>query len=289
VTTTAAGCDVTGTGAGEATVTVTVTKGSEATGANSVVTVIGSPFPPLQVFFQPNSAFLSQAQTVDMPLLVLGGDPIAGTNWTCTATDPAIAAALVTEFGCAVTGFGAGATTVVAVVTRGVMVAQVSGNVTVFPVSGRSQADPAALGKPVTVIVDDATVPWTTLRLTLLQTVTGTAAQAMANSWSATNAPPPPGFEYIMARFRLEVLDQTDPSAAYLEAELNFESVSGTGVVHPAASVCCNSPSLGQQGFEGATWEGWIDVLSEDTDNLPKAVYRRGETSEAWFELKPAP
>ena len=30
-------------------------------------------------------------------------------------------------------------------------------------------------------------------------------------------------------------------------------------------------------------------MLSDPSDALPKAVYRRGEAAEAWFELKPSP
>jgi hypothetical protein len=156
-------------------------------------------------------------------------------------------------------------------------------------VAGRSQDTPAELNQPVTVIVDDPLVPWTKLRLTLIEVVTGTPAWQMALAWSPGNPGPPAGFEYIMGRFRIEVLSQTNQGSPYQESLANFESVSGTGTVHPGTGVCCNDPSPGQAGFTGAVWEGWADFLSETSDPLPKAVYRRGEASEAWFELKPSP
>ena len=289
VISTDSGCEVTGGGPGGATITATVTKGSETVSASAAMTVLESPFPPLQVFLQPNAAGMLQGETAELSLLVLGGDPAVGFAWTCTAADPEIAAAAVTGSGCEMTGFDSGSTVVSAVVTRGFMVAQADANIIVTEAQGRAQTNPAPIDWAVTVIVDDAQVPWTTLRLTLLEAVTGAEGVQMALAWSPQNVPPPTGFEYIMARFRVEVVTQADPSEAYQESEPNFESVSRFGVVHPASSVCCSNPSLGQAGFTGAVWEGWVALLSENNDLFPLAVYRRGESSEAWFALKPAP
>ncbi len=285
VISTASGCEVTGDSPGGATITATVSKGSETIDAGAGVTVLPSPFPPVQVFFQPGGASMRQAETLELGLLVLGGDPAAQTTWTCTAADPEVVAAAVTVAGCRVTGLDPGSTVLTAVVTRGVEVAPADANILISAAQGRSEADPAPVGTAVTVIVDDPQVPWTTLRLTLLETLSGTAALQAALAWSPQNNSPLAGFEYRLGRFRIKVLSQDDPTEAYQESELNFESVSGTGVVYGRASVCCNSPSVGQEGFAGAVWEGWADMLSGTTDTNPLAVYRRGESSEAWFDL----
>lgn len=127
------GCEVTGDGPGGATITATVPKGTETIDAHAEVTVLESPFAPLQVFFQPGSAVMRQGEALELALLLLGGNPGAQTTWTCTAADPAIVAAAVTDPGCAVSGLDLGSTMLTAVVTRGVEVVQADANILVLP------------------------------------------------------------------------------------------------------------------------------------------------------------
>ena len=102
VAVTAVGCRATGVAVGGATITATVTKGSETTSAGAEITVAPPPFPPLQVFFEPGSITISQSETTEMVLMVLGGDPGASTSWTCTAGDTDVALVAVTTTGCQV-------------------------------------------------------------------------------------------------------------------------------------------------------------------------------------------
>jgi len=153
---------------------------------------------------------------------------------------------------------------------------------------GNSRTNPAGLTQAVTTDVDAAVSGAGRIRLTMLSRISGAAALDTVLAANRFNDTPAPGQEYVLARFRLEIVSLVNPSTAFEMWNGHWETVSGTGAVSGDIylSVCCLGGGLEGEGFAGASWEGWVPFLVSTSDVSPVGVYQRGRPGEAWFRLR---
>ena len=113
----------------------------------------------------------------------------------------------------------------------------------------------------------------------------GFALILMSGSQPSTkNSPPPAGVEYVLGRLRIEVVQLANPETPFDMWDGEWESVSASGTFYdqPLFEVCCLEPPLEREGFEGATWEGWVPFFAAPSDSDVVATYQR----KAWFKLR---
>lgn len=151
-----------------------------------------------------------------------------------------------------------------------------------------SRENPALPGETMTVEAGSPNSGEATLRLTYLRYIRGAAALDTVMAANQFNDPPPDGHQYLLARFRVEVLSVEGPDAFEMW-DGDWETFSSAGVLYPDAlfEACCIEDALEGEGFEGAGWGGWIPFFVAIGDGDPVAVYQRGDSGETWFALRP--
>src|SRR5690606_18118045 len=119
--------------------------------------------------------------------------------------------------------------------------------------------NPAAFGVPVTVHFDGASFGAGTVRLTVLETVSGDAAWQMVQDANQFNAPPIVGHEYVLALFRVEVLALDDPDQPIEMSPVHFDAFSAAGVQYEDVfvQVCCLEPDIRRDTY-GGSYDGWV-------------------------------
>ncbi len=123
-----------------------------------------------------------------------------------------------------------------------------------------------------------------TIRLTYLGHVAGAAALDTVMAANQFNEEPPAGFEYLLGRFWVEIVQLADPGIAFRMWDGHWESVSGAGVIHeqPLFGVCCLEEVLDGEGFRGRSWEGWVPFFVLPSDEGVLGTYQRL----VWFKLR---
>lgn len=118
--------------------------------------------------------------------------------------------------------------------------------------AGRAQTDPAALAESV------VTERW---QLTILEAVRGAEAWAMVQEANANNSAAPAGFEYMLIRVRIRLLEGSGDDLRYVTPAFLFNLVDGRGAT-PRVTVVPPSPRLGAELFPGGEKEGWLVHLA---------------------------
>jgi len=161
---------------------------------------------------------------------------------------------------------------------------------------GSSPLSPAPTGLPVKAIVEcgrgyishelyDATI-------TVLEIVRGAKALDLIKQASVSNKPPKIGFEYILARIRVEYFARGTPGDCGHELkEEQFTAVSADGKVYKTPAVVPPKPSLSGMLRSGDSLEGWVAFLvaQEDSKTLMTFTVKSGGAVEhggdVWFQL----
>ena len=147
-----------------------------------------------------------------------------------------------------------------------------------------TRKNPAGVGDTFKVDRDDWLNGLTTIEIELTEVVSGEKAWNLVKNGNMFNAEPPEGKEYILAKFRITVIDTEEEPF-----ELNhayFDVVSGEGIEYTDfITVSGLEPDLSTDIYIGATHEGWTYFLVDTNDN-PLAVYDRKYDSEIWFKLR---
>lgn len=156
---------------------------------------------------------------------------------------------------------------------------------TAEPVRGESRLNPALIGDVLVIRQESWLSGAATIELELLSIVSGDEAWNRVHQANMFNDPPAEGHEYILAEFRVKVLETEEEPYAINHAM--FDAVSADGRVYGGfISVAGLEPSLRIELYEGAEHIGWTYFLVE-RDDTPVAVFDRGSASERWFILRP--
>jgi cell division protein FtsL len=143
---------------------------------------------------------------------------------------------------------------------------------------------PAGIGDIFEVKRDDWLSGLTTIEIEMTEVVSGEEAWNLVKSGNQFNDEPPEGKEYILAKFKITVLDAEEEPF-----ELNhayFSAISGEGIEYTDfVSVSGLEPDLSADIYIGATHEGWTYYLV-NIDDDPLTVFDRKYDSEIWFKLR---
>lgn len=151
--------------------------------------------------------------------------------------------------------------------------------------SQTSRTNPAGLHETVRVDVDDLTDGEVVLELEMLQLISGDIAWNTIHAWNMFNDKPETGYEYILAKFRVKVLElEKEP---YGISGYQFDVYSASGVMYTDwVSVAGIDPDLDTNLYEGAEHIGYTVFLVRTNDS-PVAVYRAyWDENAIWFDLR---
>jgi hypothetical protein len=113
-------------------------------------------------------------------------------------------------------------------------------------------------------------------RITVLEIVRGSKAWDILKRASASNAPPKPGFEFLLARVRFEFSARTSPHHYnYTLRQNQFTAMSAAGNEYKAPALTMQpAPALSGTLRSGESVEGWLAFQVPQTDRKPIMVFR---------------
>jgi uncharacterized repeat protein (TIGR02543 family) len=155
---------------------------------------------------------------------------------------------------------------------------------TIPQVPQTSRTNPAGLHQTVRLDVDDWLDGKVVLELEMLELISGSRAWNMIYAWNMYNDHPGAGKEYILAKFRVKIVElEKEP---YDINHAQFDVYSTTGVMYTEFfSVAGMDPDLRTNLYEGAEHIGYTAFLVR-TDDSPVAVYMARWDENAWFDLR---
>lgn len=154
------------------------------------------------------------------------------------------------------------------------------------PVSVKySYTNPAPKGIVQSITVDDLLQEYT-VEITLTDLIRGEKAYQMMVDSNMFTQEPSDGYEYIIAKFFVKLLDINEGQQLSL-SEIDFTLVSEQGKDYDFTfGAIVPEPSLTTKMYEGATHEGWACFMVKKDDSKPKITYGRdyNGTGGLWFK-----
>jgi len=145
--------------------------------------------------------------------------------------------------------------------------------------------EPAGVGEVVKLNFHDALSGRVKLEIELVEILRGEMAWEKVKEASPLNERPPEGKEYLLAKFRIRLIEGGEREALNI-SDFMFEAVSYGGVVYENyLSLEGLEPVLKVRLNEGREYKGWTYFLVGEKDK-PFAVFQRGQEGEAWFNLE---
>lgn len=148
-----------------------------------------------------------------------------------------------------------------------------------------SRTNPAGLHQPIRVEVDTWIDGKVVLELEMLELISGHTAWNMVKAWNMFNDQPEAGKEYILAKFRVEIVELEEEPWNINHAQ--FDVYSATGVMYTDwVSMAGKNLDLSTNLYEGAEHIGYTAFLV-NTEDSPVAVYMaRWDEDAIWFDLR---
>ncbi len=153
---------------------------------------------------------------------------------------------------------------------------------------GNSRSNPAGIGESWTITIPCWVYGDAKIEITLLGLVSGNEAWDIVHDANRFNTEPNHEEEYILAKFRIAVLETEDDEPFDIYSSL-FDLVSEEGVFYDSFQSIGRAsglePGFRTEAYPGGTHEGWVSFLVKKDDN-PLIVINRGEAGEVWFDLR---
>jgi hypothetical protein len=153
---------------------------------------------------------------------------------------------------------------------------------------GQSFSNPTRLGETAATTVDSQDIfdpsPPCDVKVTLLGIARAEEAWNLIREASASNKPPRPGFEYILARVRFDYYarEGSQPDKAYEVREDELIAASADGKWYEIPAIVTPKPRLKTKLQSGESSEGWTVFLVPHGDKKPLMFFQRGGI---WFQL----
>ena len=153
---------------------------------------------------------------------------------------------------------------------------------------GQSSSSPLPVGVTAATTVDNSDIfdpsPPSDVEVTILKIIRAGEAWKMLKEANASNKPPKAGFEYVLARLKLEyhAREGTPQDKSYDLREDEFIAVSADGKWYEVAAVVTPEPRFNTKLYSGKTSEGWVSFLVPIEDKKPQLFFQRGGI---WFQL----
>lgn len=113
-------------------------------------------------------------------------------------------------------------------------------------------------------------------KITVLEVVRGKKAWDAIRDASASNAPPKPGSEYLVARVRFEYTARTKPGQqTYAVNPSQFIATSASGTDYPPVNLAAEpKPELNATLHSGDSAEGWVTMEIPQSDRRPLMMFQ---------------
>jgi|GEM_PF-5225197 len=146
-----------------------------------------------------------------------------------------------------------------------------------------SRSNPASMNQYVHIKANDWWNGEIDIELGLMETIRGSQATTIVQNANMFNDLPDPGYEYILAKFKIRV--NKVGQRAYSTSTVYFDALSENGVLYDdLVFVSGLNPDFDSELYPGATHEGWVPFLVK-TGEQPLLVYKHGLDQETWFKL----
>jgi len=125
------------------------------------------------------------------------------------------------------------------------------------------------------------------MRITLTDVIRGNEAWQLIYDRSSSNFPPDAGFEYILAKVRLEYLAGPTPDTTFRLYDAWFDAISSTGQKYYSVIVLTPNPPLELTLYPGGSHEGWkaFQVAIDDSAPLMTIGCHYDGTGGLWWKL----
>jgi hypothetical protein len=159
------------------------------------------------------------------------------------------------------------------------------------PSTGTSLDNPAPVGASVVakiVMGDHYVMIFETYeaKVSVLQIVRGAKAWDIIKQANASNGPPRAGFEYILARIRVEYHATGKPGdRGYDLWGSQFTAVSPEGRDYERPAAVAPNPELKTRLYSGDSFQGNIVFMVGQNDEKPLMTFGREYDSAIWFQL----
>ncbi|MGA9049012.1 MAG: tetratricopeptide repeat protein [Dehalococcoidia bacterium] len=157
---------------------------------------------------------------------------------------------------------------------------------------GYSRNMPVGIGSPLDIEINSRGSAGNDykVRITLLQIIRGSAAWQLIMPAYHLNHPPKVGFEYILAKIRVDYLNGLDPDTTLNISSVSFDVISEKGEeysIYDQDMVIGPKPFIDTSLYPGASHEGWIVFLVAQDDAKPLMTFGRSYdgTGGIWFKL----
>ena len=167
--------------------------------------------------------------------------------------------------------------------------------------STAAPVDAHPVGAPVTIIIEFGDEylgsELYNAKITVLAVVRGEKAWGIVHEASASNPPPKPGFDYLLARVRFEFSARTSPAHYHYNLnETQFTATAPEGQEFDAPILDVSpKPQLSGTLKPGDSVEGWLAFLIPQKVSRPVMVFREdvGVVSHTgggtWFQIYARP
>lgn len=153
-----------------------------------------------------------------------------------------------------------------------------------YPTAVNSRLSPAKKGEKITIIHNDFTCGKQILEITLLDLLRGDKAWSKIKAANSYNEPPAEGKEYIIAKFRIRVLDTENDKPVRI-SHSSFDIVRSDGTVYNDIFYIAGlNPNLSTDLYKGADYEGWTYFMVDINDTPLAAIFRNYESA-TWFDI----
>jgi len=152
-------------------------------------------------------------------------------------------------------------------------------------IGGYSYSNPAPLNTAQTISIDDYSKKYTA-QVTVKDIVRGENAWSMIQQANQFNEAAPSGYDYILAKINIKVLDMADGKALSVMPMIDFNLISSEGKEYEYVSVVIPDPKLESNLYKGSSNEGWAVFTVKTTDTNPKITFGRSYdgTGGIWFK-----
>lgn len=150
---------------------------------------------------------------------------------------------------------------------------------------GYSRSDPAQINTSLTTNFGYSWDRTIKARVTLLNVQRGESAWNKVKEANMFNEEPEEGKEYLLTKFKFEVLNTSD-SKSYELSTYEFEAVSSDGVVYDSSYASAPEPSLSKEIYPGGSHKGWVVFEVNKNDSEPLVVFKKDSDEGLWFSLK---
>ena len=120
----------------------------------------------------------------------------------------------------------------------------------------------------------------------LVELIRGEKANALVADANMFNDSPKEGYEYLMAKFSVEVLDGTNSSVQFMQNKYDFALISEGGEEYDYTSVVSPQPEFDVKLNTGSSYDGYIVFEVRKTDKKP--LISNGRSSDGsggvWYQ-----